>query len=149
MGDPELTYFDVPRLRTSTPTTTSSRASPTHSTPSRHVVLRADQPAELVAADLRGRPENVDGVPPPLLRPAVRTAAAVQLLRVEPDSRAHAAQHIKTDTRSSPSRRSRSISNRRCVSSPAGGVILFSADQLHSTVPNTSGRPGSASTSGR
>ena len=55
--------------------------------------------------------------------------------------RATAAQHIKSDTRKQPKPEQpvELDPQVRIVPEP-GGVILFSAAQLHSTVPNTSGR---------
>lgn len=56
-------------------------------------------------------------------------------------SRANAAAHIKTDTRPQPKAK-KPIDLQpeiRFVTDP-GGSILFSAAQMHSTVPNTSGR---------
>ena len=56
-------------------------------------------------------------------------------------SRASAAQHIKTDTRPQPKPLEplELDPQVRLVTEP-GGAILFSAAQMHSTVPNTSGR---------
>lgn len=56
-------------------------------------------------------------------------------------SRANAAQHIKSDTRPQPKPLEpiELDPQVRLVTEP-GGAILFSAAQLHSTVPNTSGR---------
>lgn len=56
-------------------------------------------------------------------------------------SRATAAQHIKSDTRPQPKALEPIALNPqiRMVTEP-GGAILFSAAQMHSTVPNTSGR---------
>jgi hypothetical protein len=54
--------------------------------------------------------------------------------------RKDAAKHIKSDTRKQP-KPEESIEldpQIRCVV-PAGGIVLFAAAQLHSTVPNTSG----------
>ncbi len=55
--------------------------------------------------------------------------------------RASAAQHIKSDTRKQPKPEQEMELDPqvRLVPEP-GGVILFSAAQMHSTVPNTSGR---------
>jgi hypothetical protein len=55
--------------------------------------------------------------------------------------RASAAQHIKSDTRKQPKpeQEMELEPQVRIVPSP-GGVILFSAAQMHSTVPNTSGK---------
>jgi len=55
--------------------------------------------------------------------------------------RKNAAQHIKADTRKQP-KATATIDldpHLRLVCSP-GGIVLFSAAQLHSTIPNTSGR---------
>jgi hypothetical protein len=56
-------------------------------------------------------------------------------------SRANAAQHIKSDTRPQPKPLEPIALDPqiRLVTEP-GGAILFSAAQMHSTVPNTSGR---------
>jgi ectoine hydroxylase-related dioxygenase (phytanoyl-CoA dioxygenase family) len=56
-------------------------------------------------------------------------------------SRQSAAQHIKTDTRDQPKPEEPVTLDPqvRLVPEP-GGLMLFSGNQLHSTVPNTSGR---------
>ena len=57
------------------------------------------------------------------------------------EGRKNAAQHIKTDTRKQPKpEETLDIDPQVRVVCPPGGVILFSAAQMHSTVPNTSGR---------
>jgi hypothetical protein len=54
--------------------------------------------------------------------------------------RKDAARHIKTDTRSQPGpREPMALDAQLRIVCPAGGAILFSAAQMHSTVPNTSG----------
>jgi hypothetical protein len=54
--------------------------------------------------------------------------------------RASAAQHIKSDTRKQPKpEQEMEIDPQVRIVPEPGGVILFSAAQLHSTVPNTSG----------
>ncbi len=56
-------------------------------------------------------------------------------------SRLSAAQHIKTDTRDQPKPEERLwLDPEVRVVPEAGGVKLFSGNQLHATVPNTSGR---------
>jgi ectoine hydroxylase-related dioxygenase (phytanoyl-CoA dioxygenase family) len=56
-------------------------------------------------------------------------------------SRKSAAQHIKEDTRDQPKPEEPvELEPQVRVVCPPGGAILFSAAQLHSTVPNTSGR---------
>jgi hypothetical protein len=55
-------------------------------------------------------------------------------------SRQNAAQHVKADTRVQPRAQiALDPDPRLCLVAPVGGVMLFSAAQLHSTVPNTSG----------
>jgi hypothetical protein len=57
------------------------------------------------------------------------------------EGRKNAAQHIKTDTRKQPKpEEPMELDPQIRIIVPAGGVILFSAAQMHSTVPNTSGR---------
>jgi hypothetical protein len=56
------------------------------------------------------------------------------------DGRANAAKHIKSDTRVQPhAEEPLELEPQIRLVCPPGGVILFSAAQLHSTVPNTSG----------
>jgi hypothetical protein len=55
--------------------------------------------------------------------------------------RKNAAQHIKVDTRKQPKPNVQvELEPQIRLVCPPGGIILFSAAQLHSTVPNTSGR---------
>ena len=55
--------------------------------------------------------------------------------------RSNAAQHIKTDTRKQPKPlESVELDPQVRIVPEPGGMILFSAAQLHSTVPNTSGK---------
>jgi hypothetical protein len=64
--DPNETYFDVPRLRTAYP------KGHLNSCPSRHVVLGADVPGELVDADLSALGGKLHGVLPEIFRRAGR-----------------------------------------------------------------------------
>ncbi len=57
------------------------------------------------------------------------------------EGRKNAAQHIKTDTRKQPKpQEEMELEPQVRIIVPAGGVVLFSAAQMHSTVPNTAGR---------
>jgi hypothetical protein len=57
------------------------------------------------------------------------------------DSRKNAAKHIKVDTRDQPRPEEPvELDPQTRVVCNVGGIILFSGSQLHSTVPNTSGR---------
>jgi hypothetical protein len=55
------------------------------------------------------------------------------------NGRRDAAQHVKTDTRKQPKpQQSLELEPQLRVVTEAGGVVMFSAAQMHSTVPNTS-----------
>lgn len=54
-------------------------------------------------------------------------------------NRASTAQHVKQDTREQPKPTDQIAQRDLRLLVPPGGVILFSAAQLHETVPNTSG----------
>lgn len=57
------------------------------------------------------------------------------------DSRKNAAKHIKTDTRDQPRPEEPvELDPQTRLVCKAGGIILFSGSQLHSTVPNSAGR---------
>jgi len=57
------------------------------------------------------------------------------------ESRKNAAQHIKTDTRKQPhAEEPLELEPQLRLVSKVGGIIIFSGAQMHSTVPNTSGR---------
>ncbi len=64
--------------------------------------------------------------------------------------RANAAQHIKSDTRKQPKpEQPMELDPQVRIVPEPGGVILFSAAQMHSTVPNTRAKRGSVLTSAR
>jgi hypothetical protein len=55
--------------------------------------------------------------------------------------RKQAAQHVKTDSRKQPKPKQEiELEPQVRIVCPPGGIILFSAAQMHSTIPNTSGR---------
>jgi hypothetical protein len=55
--------------------------------------------------------------------------------------RKNAAQHVKSDTRKQPhALEAMELQPEIRIVSPPGGIAVFSAAQMHSTVPNTSGR---------
>ncbi len=53
--------------------------------------------------------------------------------------RADAAKHVRSDTREQPKPQEPLSKPTVCCLPPPGGIILFSAAQLHETVPNTAG----------
>jgi hypothetical protein len=142
-ADPEKIYFDVPRLRTSTShdylTSGISYAFHPHrdcwySAPFNQVNHWI--PIYPVV------PENVMAFHPRYFdQPVLNGSARYDYAEWNRTSRQTAAQHIKSDTREQP-RPEQPIELEpqvRVVPEP-GGIMLFSGAQLHSTVPNTSGR---------
>jgi hypothetical protein len=138
--DPEQTYFDVPRLRTSTAggylTTGIAYAFHPHrdtwySAPFNQInwwlPVYPIEPDNAMAFHLRYWARAI--------RNGSQSYDYAEWNRV---SRASAAQHIKTDTRPQPKPEEpvELDPQVRLICKP-GGVILFSAAHLHSSVPNT------------
>jgi hypothetical protein len=73
-------------------------------------------------------------------RPVRNSSDKFNYYRWNSEGRAQAAQHIKSDTRQQPKplEEVELEPQIRLITEP-GGIVLFSAAQLHSTVPNTSG----------
>lgn len=142
-GDPESVYFDVPRLRTSTSDgyLTSGIAYAFH--PHRDCWYSA--PFNQINWWIPVHPavpENVMAFHPRYFDQPVRNGSA----RYDYDewnrtSRLTAARHVGSDTREQPKPEEpvELQPDLRVVTEP-GGVLLFSAAHLHSSVPNTSGR---------
>jgi hypothetical protein len=141
--DPATTYFDVPRMRTSTSdgylTTGISYAFHPHrdtwySAPLCQVNWW--MPIYDVAANnvMAFHPQYWD-------RSISNTSAVYDYQRWTQTSRFNAAQHIGKDTRVQPHAEVQvaMVPDMRVVM-PVGGLMMFSAAQLHSSVPNTSGR---------
>jgi len=140
--DLEQTYFDVPRLRSSTSNDylTTGIAFAFH--PHRDTWYSAP-PCQLnwwlpvydITADngLAFHPRYFDEV----IRNGSRNYNYDEWNRT---SRATAAQHIKADTRVQPKPEQEiALDPQIRVVAPSGGVTIFSGAQLHSSVPNTSG----------
>jgi len=140
--DPAATYFDVPRLRTATDggylTTGIAYAFHPHrdtwySAPSSQInwwlPVYDIEPDNAMAFHLRYWTQAV--------RNGSRDYNYAEWNR---SSRQAAAQHVKTDTRPQPKpEEAVELDPQVRLICKAGGVILFSAAHLHSTVPNTSG----------
>ncbi|MCV7230284.1 hypothetical protein [Mycolicibacterium komossense] len=141
--DSETTYFDVPRLRTSTSNDylTSGISYAFH--PHRDTWYSAPFsqinwwiPIYPVVAD------NVMAFHPQYWGVPVKNGSRrYDYYEWNRTSRQTAAKHIKTDTRDQPKPEEPVTLDPqvRLVPEP-GGLMLFSGNQLHSTVPNTSGR---------
>jgi hypothetical protein len=141
--DRQKTYFDVPRLRTATHGgyLTSGIAYAFH--PHRDTWYSAPMCQInwwLPVFDIE--PENAMAFHPRYWSRGVLNGSADYNYAVwTRDSRHSAAQHIKTDTRKQPHPEEPVELNPQIrLVCPPGGIIAFSAAQLHSTVPNTSGR---------
>jgi hypothetical protein len=141
--DPEKTYFDVPRLRTSTSDDylTSGIAYAFH--PHRDTWYSAPfcqlnwwMPVFDIV------PENGLAFHPKYFSNGVRNGSATyDYYEWNAKNRASAAQHIKSDTRVQPKPEEEiDLFPQTRVVAPSGGMLIFSAAQLHSSVPNTSGR---------
>ena len=73
-------------------------------------------------------------------QPVVNTSGRFNYYQWNADGRRNAAKHIKSDTREQPHALDPlELDPQIRVVCPPGGIVLFSAAQLHSTVANTSG----------
>jgi hypothetical protein len=141
--DLDRTYFDVPRLRTSTSDDYLSAGISYAFHPHRDTWYSAPFsqlnwwiPIYPVV------PENVMAFHPQYWSNPVRNGSRrYNYYEWNRASRQTAAQHIKTDTRDQPKPEEPvQLEPHVRVVPEVGGVMLFSGNQLHSTVPNTSGR---------
>jgi hypothetical protein len=141
--DSAKTYFDVPRLRTSTSDEylTSGISYAFH--PHRDTWYSAPlcqvnwwMPVYEIV------PENIMAFHPRYWSQPVRNSSRVYNYQEwNQTSRQNAAQHIKADTRVQPRPEEvLELDPQLRVATPVGGIMLFSAAQMHSTVPNSSGR---------
>lgn len=141
--DGDRTYFDVPRLRTSTSNGYLDSGISYAFHPHRDTWYSAPFcqlnwwiPIYPVV------PENVMAFHPQYWsRPVRNGSSRYDYYEWNRVSRHTAAQHIGSDTRDQPKPEEPiALDPQVRVVPEAGGVMLFSANQLHSTVPNTSGR---------
>src|SRR5713226_5777619 len=142
-ADPEKTFFDVPRMRTSTSDDylTVGIAYAFH--PHRDTWYSAPMcqinwwlPIYPIV------PENAMAFHPRYWSQAVRNGSAeYNYVEWNLSSRQNAAQFIKQDTRKQPKpEEPMEMDTQIRVIAPPGGVLLFSAAQMHSSVPNNSGK---------
>jgi hypothetical protein len=141
--DSAKTYFDVPRLRTSTSNDYLSSGISYAFHPHRDTWYSAPFcqvnwwiPVYEVV------PENVMAFHPRYWNHPVRNSSRVyDYQEWNRTSRQTAGQHIKTDTRVQPRpEEALDLDPQVRVVTPVGGMLLFSGAQLHSTVPNDSGK---------
>jgi hypothetical protein len=142
-ADLSKTYFDVPRMRSSTSDKflTSGIAYAFH--PHRDTWYSAPMcqinwwmPIYPIT------PENGMAFHPNYWSKAVRNGSAeYNYAEWNKTSRQNAAQFLKEDTRKQPKpEEPMELDPQVRVIAPPGGMLLFSAAQMHSSVPNTSGR---------
>jgi hypothetical protein len=141
--DPNETYFDVPRMRSSTSDNylTTGIAYAFH--PHRDTWYSAPMcqvnwwiPIYEIEAN------NAMAFHPKYFNnPVPNGSAAYDYQRWNETSRFNAAQHVGQDTREQPKAKvSIEADPDIRLLPPVGGLIIFSGAQLHSSVPNTSGR---------
>jgi hypothetical protein len=136
------TYFDVPRLRTATSDNymTSGLAYAFH--PHRDTWYSAPSCQInwwIPVYDIV--PENCMAFHPSYwTQPVKNSSREYNYYRWNKESRASAAQQIKTDTRKQPhAEEPMELDPQIRVVSQVGGILLFSGAHMHSTVPNSSG----------
>ena len=140
--DLEKTYFDVPRLRTAFPANYLSSGIAYAFHPHRDTWYSA--PFSQInwwmpVYDIR--PDNIMAFHTPYWKEAVANSSSTyNYYEWNRTSRQNAAQHVKADTRVQPRAQVPVKPEPQLrVVAEVGGAMLFSAAQLHSTVPNTSG----------
>lgn len=141
--DLEKTYFDVPRMRTSTSDDYLKVGIAYAFHPHRDTWYSAPMcqinwwmPIYPIV------PENAMAFHPRYWSQAVRNGSAgYNYAEWNRTSRHNAAQFVKEDTRKQPKpEEPMELDPQIRVIAPPGGILLFSAAQMHSSVPNTSGR---------
>jgi hypothetical protein len=139
----ETTYFDVPRLRTATSDDylTTGIAYAFH--PHRDTWYSAPQCQLnwwLPVYDIEsGRSMALH--PRYFAQPIKNSSHTYNYGEWNQHSRFNAAQHTKTDTRVQPrAEEPVEVDDQVRIITPVGGILIFSGAQLHSTVPNSTGR---------
>lgn len=141
--DPSQTYFDVPRMRSATSDDYLSTGIAYAFHPHRDTWYSAPMfqlnfwiPIYRITAE-----NGMAFHPHYWSQPVKNGSREYNYDEWNKTSRLTAAQHIKTDTRKQPKPEEPiELDPQIRVVLPPGAILLFSAAQLHSTVPNTSGR---------
>ena len=141
--DETRTYFDVPRLRSSTSDgyLTTGIAYAFH--PHRDTWYSAPMcQINLWMPVFAVRPDNIMAFHPQYWsRPVLNSSAGYDYQRWNATSRFNAAQHVGKDTREQPKAlEPLELEPDLRIVTPVAGVQLFSAAQLHSSIGNESGR---------
>jgi hypothetical protein len=141
--DPAKVHFDLPRLRTSTSNDylTTGIAYAFH--PHRDTWYSA-APCQLnwwMPVMPITRDNGMAFHPAYFDKPVKNNSSDYDYYEWNQTSRKSAAEHIKTDTRVQPKPQEPvDLDPQIRIVSPPGGVTIFSAQQFHSSVPNTSGK---------
>jgi Phytanoyl-CoA dioxygenase (PhyH) len=141
--DLDRTYFDVPRMRTSTSNDYLTAGISYAFHPHRDTWYSA--PFSQLNWWIPIYPVDVENVmafhPQYWNTPVQNGSRRYNYYEWNRTSRLSAAQHIKTDTRDQPKPEEPvQLEPQVRVVPEVGGLMLFSGNQLHSTVPNTSGK---------
>jgi hypothetical protein len=140
-GDPNETYFDVPRLRSAYPTTylTSGIAYAFH--PHRDTWYSAPMcQINWWLPILEITPQNCLSFYPKYFNRAIQNSSDIyNYAEWNRTSRVEAAKHVKSDTREQPKPQEKVDADPIKIICAPAGLILFSGAHLHETVPNTSG----------
>jgi hypothetical protein len=141
--DPELTYFDVPRMRSSTSDDflTSGIAYAFH--PHRDTWYSAPMcQINWWLPIFEVEPGNVMAFHPDYFsRPIKNGSNKYNYQQWNETGRQEAAKHINDDTRIQPKPEERMLLDPQLrIATAPGGMIVFSAAQMHSSVPNTTGK---------
>ena len=141
--DPEKIYFDVPRMRSSTSDDYLKVGIAYAFHPHRDTWYSAPMcQINWWMPIYRIVPENAMAFHPRYWSEGVRNgSSAYNYQEWNRTSRQNAAQFIKEDTRKQPKpEEPMELHPQIRVIAPPGGILLFSAAHMHSSVPNTSGR---------
>jgi hypothetical protein len=141
--DPAKTYFDVPRMRSATSDDYLSSGIAYAFHPHRDSWYSAPLcQINFWIPIYPIRPDNCMAFHPRYWSQGVKNGSRdYNYAEWSRTSRLTAAQHIKTDTRKQPKAEEHmELDPDTRVILPPGAILIFSAAQMHSTVPNTSGR---------
>ena len=141
--DPDETYFDIPRLRVVSHSNYLTAGVGYAYQPHRDIWYAAP-PCQLnwwLPINSIGSASALAFHPQWWSRPVPNSSAGFDTYEWNATGRAEAAKHVKTDTRNHPvpTEEIDLSDDIRIVGQP-GSLLIFSGAQLHSTVPNTSGR---------
>jgi hypothetical protein len=141
--DPDETYFDIPRLRVVSHSDYLTAGVGYAYQPHRDIWYAAP-PCQInwwLPINSIGSMSALAFHPQWWDQPVPNTSGGFDTYEWNATGRADAAKHVKTDTRNHPvPSEAIDLTNDLRIVGPPGSLLVFSGAQLHSTVPNTSGR---------